>query len=177
MQNKVADASPIREQTRKTKLSFDTNPYTPWRTVRSAKQENERKRLKRTWDFVDNERPSWTDPVKATRKARLSIRHKSLYAMKNGLSYKTRKRAEDQWGMNRSKSITCNMLRPEYKTECGTVLTSVADEVRRTGLCWIFITWDTGSVSIRITKRRSLTVVVLIRKGRLWKRVWGNRRN
>ena len=35
-------------------------------------------------------------PSKSYPKARFSIRHKSLYAMKNGLSYKTRKRAEDQ---------------------------------------------------------------------------------
>jgi hypothetical protein len=47
MQNKMTDASPIREQTRKTKLSFGTNPYMPRRTVRCAKQENERERLKR----------------------------------------------------------------------------------------------------------------------------------
>ena len=47
VQNKVTDASPIREQTRKTKLSFDTNPYMPGRTVRCAKQENGRERLKR----------------------------------------------------------------------------------------------------------------------------------
>ena len=42
VQNKMTDACPIREQTRKTKLSYDTNPYTPERTVRCAKQENER---------------------------------------------------------------------------------------------------------------------------------------
>jgi hypothetical protein len=35
--------------------------------------------------------------------------------------------------MNRSKSFKCNKIRPEYKTECGTVLTSVEAEVRRTG--------------------------------------------
>ena len=29
VQNKMTDASPIREQTRKAKLSFDTNPYMP----------------------------------------------------------------------------------------------------------------------------------------------------
>ena len=42
VQNKMTDASPIREQTRKAKLLFDTNPYTPERTVRCAKQENEK---------------------------------------------------------------------------------------------------------------------------------------
>ena len=44
VQNKMTDASPIRERTRKTKLSFDTNSYMPIRTVRSTKQENGRER-------------------------------------------------------------------------------------------------------------------------------------
>jgi len=42
VQNKLTDASPIREQPEKQDFPFDTSPYTPQRKIRSAKQENGR---------------------------------------------------------------------------------------------------------------------------------------
>ena len=81
--------APWESSPKKQYFWFDTSPYTPWRKICCAKQKNGRERFKRPWDLL-KKRLSWTDPIKATRKAWVCIRHKSLYVREIGPQCKTR---------------------------------------------------------------------------------------
>ena len=94
VQNKLTDGSPIWEQPRNARLSMRHKRLCAMKNGQVCKTRNQQERFKRPWNFMDNERLSWTDPVKATPKARVFNQHKHLYPIKNGQGYKTRKRPE-----------------------------------------------------------------------------------